>query len=588
MQDRNGTETTYTYNMYGSLTSRTARNPSKPDEAVTETYQYTPEGRLHAAISTTGMRYSYEYDIMGRLARKTASGRELLSYAYDLNGNLVRQKDITGKITEYAYNVLDLLETVTDNGNRVAEYAYYPDGTVKSMKNGSLYTEYDYDADRNLTGLRTHLGTELLVDNHYRYDNNGNRIEKRQLGGETTLYGYDALNQLTKVQYPSHTEELHYDSAGNRTRRVSNGMEELYAYDPRNRLTEYTKGGQTTTFTYDSAGNLLSDDKARYTYDAFNRTEKVETFDGHVQVNRYDAEGLRHELEEDGRLVQYIFRGDEIVVEEKDNNVIRHIRGYDLVASDAESARTYYHYASDEMSSITHVVDGTNVLNHYEYDAWGEATVCEETVENRFRFNGQQYDPVTQQYYLRARYYNPVIARFTQEDDYWGAGLNLYAYCANNPICYVDPGGHVPRCVKDAYDRIKNENPGISERDAWKQAYQEMGKVDLVGGEFDESKILDKNLGNKPKNPKPETPNAEAGIVNCNYSANSRNERNKKKANEIIAEEKKGGINREFPDEWRNSTLEEIERAARRGDKSAQKAKKLLNDKRFDKKDNRK
>ena len=32
------------------------------------------------------------------------------------------------------------------------------------------------------------------------------------------------------------------------------------------------------------------------TYDAFKRTEKAETFDGYVQVNRYDAEGLRHEL----------------------------------------------------------------------------------------------------------------------------------------------------------------------------------------------------------------------------------------------------------------------------------------------------
>ena len=35
--------------------------------------------------------------------------------------------------------------------------------------------------------------------------------------------------------------------------------------------------------------------QARYSYDAFNRTVKVETFDGNVQVNRYDAEGLRHE-----------------------------------------------------------------------------------------------------------------------------------------------------------------------------------------------------------------------------------------------------------------------------------------------------
>ena len=86
------------------------------------------------------------------------------------------------------------------------------------------------------------------------------------------------------MQYPSYTEELYYDRAGNRTRRTAKGVEELYKYDPRNRLTEYTKGGVTTQFTYDNAGNLLKDDKARYTYDAFNRTEKVETFDAHVQI----------------------------------------------------------------------------------------------------------------------------------------------------------------------------------------------------------------------------------------------------------------------------------------------------------------
>lgn len=49
---------------------------------------------------------------------------------------------------------------------------------------------------------------------------------------------------------------------------------------------------------------------------------------------------------------------------------------------------------------------------------------------------------MTGQYYLRARYYNPVIGRFTQEDTYRGDGLNLYAYCANNPVMYYDPSGH--------------------------------------------------------------------------------------------------------------------------------------------------
>ena len=84
----------------------------------------------------------------------------------------------------------------------------------------------------------------------------------------------------------------------------------------------------------------------------------------------------------------------------------------------------------------------SRVLNHYEYDAFGNTIRCEEQVHNRFRYTGEQYDPLTGQYYLRARYYNPVIARFTQEDTYYGDGLNLYTYCQNNPILYHDPTGH--------------------------------------------------------------------------------------------------------------------------------------------------
>ncbi len=73
---------------------------------------------------------------------------------------------------------------------------------------------------------------------------------------------------------------------------------------------------------------------------------------------------------------------------------------------------------------------------------------------NNFLYAGQQYDPVTRQYYLRARYYNPVIACFTQEDIYRGDGLNLYAYCRNNPVCHVDPSGH----DKETYHNYAGEN----------------------------------------------------------------------------------------------------------------------------------
>ena len=105
------------------------------------------------------------------------------------------------------------------------------------------------------------------------------------------------------------------------------------------------------------------------------------------------------------------------MTEEDNSGLNRLIRASELIAanSSTDSARTYYHYASDEMGSTTHIVDEAGaVKNRYEYDAWGNITAQEEAVPNRFKFTGQQLDPVTQQYYLRARFYNPVIARFTQ------------------------------------------------------------------------------------------------------------------------------------------------------------------------------
>ena len=436
--DRNGVTVELGYNLYGAPLFK-----KEKDGAQGDFYEYTPEGLLKCAISA-GMRYAYEYDEMGRMTRKSASGRTLLALEYDKNGNKVRQIDVTGKLTGFDYDPMGQLLRLTDDGQELAAYTYNPDGTPRAVAHGPIRQEYAYDLDKNLTGLTVRSGEALLSHASYAYDGNGNRIRKQALDG-TTLYQYDALNQLQRVDYPAYSEELFYDKAGNRARRLVGGEEELYQYDPRNRLMALTRGGVTAPFQYDNAGNLLQDDKARYSYDAFNRTVKVETFDGNVQVNRYDAEGLRHEMEENGRLVRFIFHKGEAVAEQEENsNVIRLIRGSELIArsSDSESARTYYHYASDEMGSTTHIVDEQgNVQNRYAYDAWGRIEVKEEAIPNRFTYYGQQIDPITQQYYLRARFYNPVIGRFTQEDTYRGDGLNLYAYCQNNAVMYIDPSG---------------------------------------------------------------------------------------------------------------------------------------------------
>ena len=212
----------------------------------------------------------------------------------------------------------------------------------------------------------------------------------------------------------------------------------------------------------------MNDGERSYKNDAFNRVTRVETTTGQVQINRYDAEGLRYEMEENKKLVQFIFNENkEVVVEQSNSDIKRLIRSYDLWASESEPEKTWYHYASDEQGSTIFITDDNKICNKYDYDAWGNLTTCEEIIPNRYLYTGQQFDQITQQYYLRARYYNPVIARFTQEDVYRGDGLNLYTYCDNNPVIYYDPSGYKKRaaiCEKNIYNRLKNTGHYTDER----------------------------------------------------------------------------------------------------------------------------
>jgi len=64
------------------------------------------------------------------------------------------------------------------------------------------------------------------------------------------------------------------------------------------------------------------------------------------------------------------------------------------------------------------------------------------------------WDAVTATYYDQARYYNPVNGRFTQEDTNPGnskdpLSLNLYLYCANNPVRYYDSDGHLRKEIEE-------------------------------------------------------------------------------------------------------------------------------------------
>ena len=94
--------------------------------------------------------------------------------------------------------------------------------------------------------------------------------------------------------------------------------------------------------------------------------------------------------------------------------------------------------ATEAQSAVTQ--NSQNTVTSYTYDAYGNEDNASATDTNPFRYSGEYYDAETGFIYLRARYYDPSIGRFTAEDPIRD-GTNWYVYCYNNPVKYVDPWG---------------------------------------------------------------------------------------------------------------------------------------------------
>ncbi|SFA79965.1 RHS repeat-associated core domain-containing protein [Clostridium frigidicarnis] len=460
--DRNGNQVEKSYNLDRNIVSTRAYNKDK-ENAITERFTYNEDGTLKSAYSKN-MQYEYSYTKEGMLESKSACGKQLLSYTYDKNNNIRSIKDITGKSSIYSYDDENRVKVIKDNNeNTLATYDYYNNDNIKSITVGNgLKTDYTYDGDGNVKSLVTVSSNgEVLVDYNYAYDLNGNRLEKLS-SKHKTYYTYDSMNRLKESSYDGRQESFTYDKVGNRLSKTTNNITEKYVYNVKNQLKELQGKENTTYFTYDKQGNTIKEESNLgnniFEYNTLNQQVKAITKEGNTLVNRYDAEGLRYEIEENEKLSRFIFNknGDILVELDSDDNVIsRFSRGYEVVAADIvdsseefnsaiESKFNRYFYTVDEQGSTIFITDkNQQIKNEYYYDAFGNVLDGKEEVHNRITYVGQQFDGITGKYYLRARFYNPVIGRFTQEDTYRGDGLNLYAYCGNNPICYYDPSGYM-------------------------------------------------------------------------------------------------------------------------------------------------
>ncbi len=87
-----------------------------------------------------------------------------------------------------------------------------------------------------------------------------------------------------------------------------------------------------------------------------------------------------------------------------------------------------------------------NKVRSTEYDAFGNWRKASGQSNIQMLYQGQQQDPESNLYYLRARYYDPATGRFISRDPVKGylqdpRTQNGYDYALNNPINLSDPSG---------------------------------------------------------------------------------------------------------------------------------------------------
>ena len=193
-------------------------------------------------------------------------------------------------------------------------------------------------------------------------------------------------------------------------------------------------------------------------------TAVTDTDTGEMYYYKYNDQGIRTEKIVDGVVHKYYLQGDKIIAERIGDDLLTFyydatgvcgFRYYNKGTDGNNSNGTDYYYLKNIFGDILGIYDDSgNVCAEYSYDAWGRCTIKGHASDfarmNPFRYRGYYYDRETGWYYLNSRYYDPEVGRFLSADtvEYLNPaainGLNLYAYCMNNPVMFIDSSGLWP------------------------------------------------------------------------------------------------------------------------------------------------
>jgi len=369
--------------------------------------------------------------------------------------------------------------------NATTDFEYNQNGAVSKMThpNGNV-TKYDYNdlgALVKLSYSSNEAKEGLRLSKDFKYDPAGNIVSVVQSGdcpsaSSSISYNYDKINQLVSYTEDGNTVNYVYDGSGNRISETSSGGSEIkYEYNTLNQLVSKTVGDTKYGYDYDARGNLVSEEvngiaTKSYIFDATGRlTEGNNLETGEQSKYSYNALGARIRL---GKMIQDITGSlvnkdvdyvtdhteglnNDIMMLEKGGNVSSMLYGLGIERlsktvrpdiSNRAEIRDKLFYQADILGSARFASDAKGQLkSHVNFDPWGNLTTPMPE-DKDVRFTNHSYDPVIDKYFAQARFYDAKDGRMMSLDPAY-ADANLYRYCLNNPVNYVDVDGMVPKFI---------------------------------------------------------------------------------------------------------------------------------------------
>ena len=578
------------------------------------TYTYDPRtGQLEAVTDRLGNRFRHHYDLMGRLDTlirldgRVGKSVEILDY--DLRSRTARKRIVAdsaviGLDVSVAYDRRDKVVTA---GTDVTTYDGFGHVTDVDFNTNGTDGHYTLDALGNRSWSRDDRGHLNIAEVAYQYDPGTGRVAREANPlhapdqGDTTWTSHDGIGNL-------------YNSLRQKVNSYTTTLEwSVYNYyDGSNRMI-------THSMTYDTVANQHGtpayNSSEYYRYDALGRRVWYQAVrdTGCAIVNGTcfrNCDVFEPETACISPITRVVWDGEQILNEMRADG--GPFASPTAKENDATTGALYgrveYTHGLGIDTPLGIIKGGSQVIPWTDWRGQIDQGTCpiQACSSTQVKFpqrgvygaSGYVSQPPPNWYgsltegqrdgsgyvYQRNRYLDPSTGRFTQEDPIGLAGgSNLYGYANGDPITYRDPFG---LCVDPTNFNCQMFEAGMT------------GLGMFIGGALGAGTGLLTGPGAVVASPAGAAIGSGLGGVagfavgralsNVLFSQGdkptaSASEEREPTAGEVIAKQKKGSINRVFPEQFRSKTLSEIDKLARQGDKAAKTARKLLTDSRFNK-----